>query len=323
MKYGNINYVDKKVSHIFYGTAMNPFMTGEGGEELFDSIYSLGVNAFDTARDYGLAEKALGTWIEKRGLREEVVILSKCGHPDKTTWRKRINDVEIREDLATSLSYLKTDYIDIYLMHRDDTDVPVGKIAEIFNALIDEGKIKSYGGSNWSYERVKEINAYANDHGLVPMTVSSPHFGLAEQVRDLWGGGCLTITGKSNANARDFYKENQMPIIAYSSLGRGFMSGRVKFYNIDKISDVLDEFAIKGYTSPENYERLRRCELLAEEKNVNVSQLAMAWLYNQPQNVYAIVSTSSAERMKSNIEAMDIKLTDEESKYLNLEIDKL
>ena len=62
---------------------------------------------------------------------------------------------------------------------------------------------------------------------------------------------------------------------------------------------------------------------MAEEKNVNVSQLAMAWLYNQPQNVYAIVSTSSAERMKSNIEAMDIKLTDEESKYLNLEIDKL
>lgn len=318
MEYKHIEGVGKKVSQIFYGTAADPFFSGEGGEDLLDQIYALGVNAFDTARVYQMSEKALGTWIEKRGNREDVVILSKCAHHDQVTFRKRLNEKEIREDLNTSLDLLKTDYIDIYLMHRDDTDVPAGKVAEIFTALHEEGKISCYGGSNWTHERITDVNDYAEAHGLLKMSVSSPNYGLADQVADLWGGGAITISGPENEAARAWYIDNQMPVIAYSSLGRGFFSGKLKSTDEADPSVVLDEFAMIGYVSHDNFRRLKRCEELAEKKNCSVSQIAMAYIYNQPLNTYAIVSTSSAQRMKSNIDAISIKLTKDEINYLDL-----
>jgi len=317
MVYKQIPNVDKKVSKIFYGTAADPFFSGEGGEELLDSMYALGVNAFDTARVYKQSEKALGSWIDSRGIREDVVILSKCAHHDQETFRKRLNEKEIREDLETSLDLLKTDYLDIYLCHRDDPDVEPGVVAEIFTALHEEGKISSYGGSNWTHERITAVNDYAEKHGLFKMSVSSPNFGLADQVRDMWGGGGMGISGPSNADARAFYEKNQMPVIAYSSLGRGFFSGRLKSSDEADPSVVLDEFAMIGYVCPENFERLRRCEELAAAKGLSVPQIAMAWLFRQPLNTFAIVSTSSAKRMKSNIEAMNVELTKEELNYLS------
>ena len=86
---------------------------------------------------------------------------------------------------------MRTDYIDIYLLHRDDPAVPASEIVEIFNAMHREGKIGAFGGSNWTHERIQEANAYAKDHGLIPFTVSSPNFGLADQIADPWGGGCF------------------------------------------------------------------------------------------------------------------------------------
>lgn len=318
MEYVNIPYVEKKLSRIIYGTAIEPFKSGGDGNELLDAVYKLGVNTFDTARVYGDAEKVLGRWLEERGRRKEVVILSKCGHPDPDG-RKRVNEKEIREDFAKSSGYLRTDYIDIYLLHRDDPDVEPGACVEVFNALHAEGKIGAFGGSNWTHERIMEANEYAYKHNLIPFTVSSPNFGLAEQVTDPWGGGCVSISGRANKAARDWYEKEQMAVVAYSSLGHGLFSGRVKTDEIDRIHEVLDEFAIKGYACEENFERLRRCELLAAKKGCSVSQIAMAWIFQHGLNVFAAVSTSKASRMKENIDALCIGLSNEEMLYLNPE----
>lgn len=316
MEYNNIPFVDKKVSRIFYGTAMQPFFTGEGGEELFDSMYELGINAFDTARNYKLSEKALGTWLDKRGNREDVVVLSKCGHPDPDTWVKRINEKDIMDDLNTSLELLKTDYIDIYLMHRDDEDVEVGRIVEIFTKLHEDGRIKAYGGSNWTDRRIAEAIDYANKHDMLPMSVSSPNLTLGELACDMWGGGCVSISGPENIEARKYYERTQIPVISYASLARGFFSGKLKSTDESNISNILDEFAVKGYNCKSNFERLKRCEELARKKNCLVSQIAMAYVYSLPLNTFAIVASSSAERMKSNVDALSIKLTEDEIRYL-------
>lgn len=119
--------------------------------------------------------------------------------------------------------------------------------------------------------------------------------------------------------ARKWYEANQMPVIAYSSLGRGLFSGRVKGDEPEKAAEILDAVAMKGYASPDNFERLRRCERLAEEKNCSVSQIAMAWVYNQRMNTFAVVSTSNPKRMQQNIDALSIELTDSEMQYLDLE----
>lgn len=317
MQYTTIPYVKNKVSRILFGTAMMPFLEGGDGDALLDEMFALGINTFDTARNYNLAEKSLGSWLEKREIRDQVTILSKCGHHD-SDGTKRVNETEMRADFAKSAEYLKTDYIDIYLLHRDDPEVPAGEVIEIFNAMHAEGKIGAFGGSNWTHARIAEANEYAYKHGLIPFTVSSPNFGLAEQVNDPWGGGCVSISGPQNAQARAWYEMNQMPVIAYSSLGRGMFSGKVKSSDRDRADQILDPFGVKGYVSEANFERLRRCEELAQKKGCQVAQIAMAWMFGQKVKTFAVVSTSSAARMQSNMEALEIKLSEEELLWLDL-----
>lgn len=322
MKYVEIPYVDKKVSRIFYGTAMPPFMTGGDGNDLLDAIFATGVTAFDTARNYLASEKSLGKWILERNMREKIVLLSKCSHPSMFG-KKRVNEKEICKDFAKSVHYLNTDYIDIYLLHRDDPDVEVGEIVEVLNAMHEEGKIGAFGGSNWTHERIALANEYAYAHNLIPFSVSSPNFSLAEQIADPWGGGCVTISGPGNKDARGWYEKNQMPVIAYSSLGRGLFSGRLRGNEPERAGEILDGVAMKGYNCPDNFERLRRCEKLAEMKQCSVPQIAMAWVYNQKMNTFAVVSTSNPKRMGDNIAALSISLTENEMLYLDLEREEL
>ena len=120
--------------------------------------------------------------------------------------------------------------------------------------FIKRGKIGAFGGSNWTHERISEANAYAKRHGLIPFAVSSPNFGLAEQINDPWGGACVTISGKEAKDARKWYQETQMSVVAYSSLGRGLFSGKVKEISMETFAQVLDGPAQKGYLCEENLE---------------------------------------------------------------------
>ena len=158
-------------------------------------------------------------------------------------WNKRVNEKEMRKDLKKSLEELKTDYIDIYMLHRDDPDTDVAVAVETFNAMHEEGNIGAFGASNWTHTRIEEANEYAYKHNLIPFSVSSPNFCLARQIEDPWGGGCVNISGPENQEARAWYEKNQMPVIAYASLGRGFFSGRMKSEYADHASDYLDSFA--------------------------------------------------------------------------------
>ena len=317
MLYADIPYVKQPVSRIFFGIASPLFTEGGDGSALIESMLDLGINAFDMARQYGQAEWSFGNWLEKSGRRDEVVILSKCAHhlPDGT---KRVTPKDIREDLALTLKDLRTDHVDIYLLHRDDPDVPVGPIVETLNEMHAAGKIGAFGGSNWTHQRIQEANDYALAHHMVPFTVSSPNFGLAEQVRDLWGGGAVSISGPSQKEARAWYEANQMPVVSYSSLARGFFSGKLKSSDADRADQILDEFAVKGYVDPANFERLKRCEELAAKKGKSISQIALAYTFHQKVNTFAIIAASSRARMESNIEALSVELTEEECKYLNL-----
>lgn len=314
--YGEIPYVNKKVSRIVFGTAIEPMLYGKDCDELLDAALANGINAFDTARNYAGAEASLGKWLERRSNRKEIVIVSKCAHPDENG--SRVNEKAIREDFARSSEYLRTEYIDIYLLHRDDRTVSAGKVVEILNALHAEGKIGAFGGSNWSHRRIAEANEYAYKHNLIPFTLSSPNYGLAHQIQDPWGGGCVTLSGIENEAAREWYRKTEMSVIAYSSLGRGFFSGRIKSGEPDRAKEILDGAAVKAYDCEENYERLRRCEILARKKSVTVAQIAMRWIFEQGLNAYAVVSANHGNRIKENVAALSIPMTAEEGDYLDL-----
>ena len=320
MEYRSVPQVRLPVSRIIMGCASDGFNGGKDQSALLDAALAAGINTIDTARVYGQSERVIGQWLGKH--RDEVVVVTKCAHPSPLD-PMRLTEKEIRKDLETSLRELGTDRIDIYLFHRDHPSVEPGTMIEIMNALKAEGKTNAFGASNWSYERFRQAQEYAEAHHLTPFSVSSPHYSLARQQADPYGGGCVSLTGNENAAARRWYAETQTPVFAYSSLGRGLLSGKVKSGDAKNAASVLDTFAMKGYGCEDNFTRLARCEELAEKKGCSVAQIAMAWLYCQPLNTFAIVTMSSPTRIRENIAALSLKLTEAECRYLDLETEEL
>lgn len=314
MKYGSIAGVNKPVSRIFCGTASPSFMKGRDCTALLDGIFALGVNAIDTARVYGKAESAVGKWLASSGKREETVILSKCAHPN-IFGGKRVNERAIRRDCERSLSELGTSYIDVFILHRDDEDVPVEGLVETFNSLIADKKIRAYGCSNWKIERIAAADEYAYKRGLVPFALSSPYFSLAEQYGDPWRGG-VSIAGPGYASDRQWYRDKGMPVLAYSSLARGVLSGKISSGDIEKAPSVFDRITLKSYVSDYNFDRLRRCEIVASARGAAVAQIALAYVLCSGMNAFAAVTCSSVSRMAADCGAAAITLTPDEIAFL-------
>jgi aryl-alcohol dehydrogenase-like predicted oxidoreductase len=318
MIYREIDGIPMPVSRIVFGTA-NPLMQeGRDATELLDAAVAGGINCFDTARIYGLAEKSLGDWMAKRGNRDQLIIVDKGAHPLPDTMTPRVTPRAIEEDLAQSLSLLQTDHVDIYMLHRDDVTQPVGPIVEKLNELRGQGKMRLFGVSNWTTDRIELANEYAYEHDLEPMTVSSPNYGLAEQVLDPWGGGCVSIAGPKESESRRWYQDSGMPVFAYAVLGHGLLSGKLRSDNLSEVTTLLDRYAVRGYCSRENYERLRRTEQVAEKHGCTVAQAALAWVLAQPLQVFAEVSASKPARLEANLKALEVELTEEEMKYMDL-----
>jgi len=290
---------------------------------LLDDAVSLGYTTLDSANVYsgGNSERCIGEWMKERGNRDDVTILTKGAHPNGD--RKRVTPYDIGADLLDSLARLQTDYVDIYMLHRDDPDVPVGEIVEALHEHVVAGRVRAVGGSNWTHRRLQQANDYAEGHGVTPFAASSPNFSLAEQINDPWGtgSGSVTISGPENSEARGWYEETRMPVCAWSSLARGFFSGRVSRANADKAEDLLDGAALRAYCHEVNFERLERIETLAAEKGLTVPQVAMAYVLCSPLEVFAIVGAEKRAELEANLEAQSVRLSDAERAWLNLETD--
>ena len=317
MEYSEIKYIEKPVSRIFFGTCI-PLMT-KGGDacDLLDHAFSLGITAFDTARCYGKAENSLGAWLKKRNNRNKVVIQTKGGI-NGFLWRSRIKESCIRYDLKKSLEALGTDHTDIYLLHRDNTKVPVGDIVELLNSFVSDGRVRAFGGSNWSYRRIEQANEYAYAHGLQPFTVSSPNYGLAVMHKDPWGGGLVSVTGDNKRAEREWYAKNQMPLTAWSCVGNGLFSGRFVSSDMRGAKRGMNLLAKKGFLYADNLERLRRAEILAERKGVTPLQIAVSYIKAGDMNVYPIIGTGSKAHLSENVAALSITLTAAEAAWLDL-----
>lgn len=315
MQYRRIGKLKKNVSKIIFGTGIDLMCNGKSCNELLDAAFEKGITTFDTARVYNMSEKSLGDWINERGNREEVVIVSKCGHPLKK--ENRLTSKEIILDIEKSCEDLKTNYIDILLLHKDHHNAKIDEIIEVLNDLYEKGRIRCFGASNWGVKRINEANEYAYKHNLQPFSVSSPNFCLAKLNRDPWGGS-VSISGIDRQEERKWYKKNRMAIFAYSSLGGGFLSGKLKYSQINNINHILGDRIFYSYASDENFERLRRIEIVAQKKSCTYSQVALAWLLNQEIDICAVVGTSSKRNLQENLLALDICLTKKEILYLDL-----
>jgi aryl-alcohol dehydrogenase-like predicted oxidoreductase len=323
MQYGSVVGVDKPVSRLILGTMIISSREPERSFALLDAAFAHGCNTFDTAHGYGggYSERGLGQWMAERGNRERVVIVSKACHHNAD--RKRVTPFDLASDLYDSLARLQSDYVDVLLLHRDDPALPVGPIVEALNEHLEAGRIRAFGGSNWTHERINEANEYAGAHGLRPFTASSPNYGLADQIENPWGPGCVSVSGPGNRAARAWYGASQMPVMAYSSLARGLFSGRITPENFEETRSTLDRACLTAYCHEPNFERLRRALRLAEIKGVSVPQLVLAFMFASPLNVFPIVGAASGDEFKENVKAFDLALGEQERAWLDLEVDRL
>ncbi|MCM3111717.1 aldo/keto reductase [Lederbergia lenta] len=302
-----IKNIKKPVSELIMGTDyFTPDIMDKVTEVLNDYI-EIGGNTIDTAFIYagGKSEEAIGIWMEENKRRDDVLILTKGGHPNQNG--PQVNRQAINQELEMSLERLRTDYIDLYALHRDDPSVPVGEILEILNEHVEAGRIGAFGGSNWSKERLQEANDYAVKHGLVGFTYSSPNLSLAKAIEPYWAD-CISVDDETLA----WHEETGLPIFSWSSQARGFFTGR--FTPEDRSNEDL----VRVFYNDENWERYRRAEQLAKEKGVETIQISLAYVLNQSFPTAAIIGPQNKKEMLSCKEATNISLTQDEVKWLDL-----
>lgn len=308
MPYGKISGISKKISRLVMGTD-NQTTIGHA-TAMFDDFFSRGGNCFDSAHIYGggRLETLFGQWQRNRNIRDEVVLIGKGAHSP------RCFPDALKEQLVISLDRLQTDYVDIYFMHRDNLDVPVGEFVDVLNELREKGQIGIFGGSNWSIERLQQANDYARQTGKQGFAALSNNFALAQMVKPVWAG-CVA---SSTAEFKTWLVENQLPLFPWSSQARGFFVAERS--QPDKLDD---RELVDSWYSADNFARQARCFQLAEQQSVQPVSVALAYVLQQPFPVFPLIGPRQISETVTSFEALDIHLTEKELRWLNLEVDAL
>ena len=188
MEHLRVDPLPQPLSRLALGTLGFSTATRDRDYELLDAWVEAGGTVIDTAHVYedGDAERVVGQWLRDRpGVRERLVLVTKGAHPDGD--RRRVTPEAIEADLADSLERLG-EPIDLYLLHRDDPTVGVGELIDALDGHRRAGRIRAFGVSNWSLERIEEANAYAQSRGVAGICCNSPHLSLAVQNEPPWPG---------------------------------------------------------------------------------------------------------------------------------------
>jgi aryl-alcohol dehydrogenase-like predicted oxidoreductase len=252
-----ISGVDKPVSEITLGSAWFSLRNREMLFDLMDHFKAQGGTTIDTARGYGESEQVIGLWMSSRANRDEMFIISKGGLSKEDPCSLEVNEFERKteSDIKTSLRCLQTDYIDLYLLHRDAPSLPVERIVNFLNEQKELGRILSFGGSNWEPRRVDEANEYAYKHGMAGFSAVSNNLSLAKPTGPYYPG--LVSVDESS---RCWHMRTGIPLFSWSSLARGFFTGRFR-------PEVRDNpNMVRVYYTEENFKRLERAKRLGEIK---------------------------------------------------------
>jgi aryl-alcohol dehydrogenase-like predicted oxidoreductase len=256
--------------------------------------YELGVTFFDTAELYGLGsgsnEKLLGEAV--KGFRDEVVLATKFGFDLSGTRPSGMDSrpEHIRDVAETSLRFLGTDRIDVFYQHRVDPDVPAEDVAGAVKELIDAGKVRYFGLSEAGPAVIRR------SHAVQPVSVLQTEYSIFE--RDVEEAVLPTV------------RELGIGFVAYSPLGRGLLTNTVLPGSAYPEGDMrrFDE-RFQGENYDANLRAVERLRELAAAKGIKVTQLALAWLLAQGDDVVPIPGTRNASRLAENVAAAEVELT--------------
>lgn len=268
--------------------------------QLLDAFVGAGFNCIDTANSYsswvpgnkgGESETIIGNWLKRRGGREQIIIATKVGA--KLEGKGGLGKDYIRQQVEASLKRLQTDYIDLYQSHYDDPETPIEETLEAYTKLIQEGKVRAIGASNFSGERLEQALKASEQNNLARYESFQPRYNLYD---------------------REAYEKEIEPIctryglgvINYYALASGFLTG--KYRSESDLGQSPRGHGVKNYLNERGFRILRALDEVAEQYRTTPAGVSLAWLMARSSITAPIASATKTEQLEDLVKAAGLRL---------------
>ncbi len=302
MEYTSLGTTGLEVSRICLGAMTFGWLVEEKqAQAIIKRAVELGINFFDTANVYGRgrSEEILGAALKDR--REEVIISS------KVFWSFRqpvagLARAFVFKELNDSLQRMQTDYVDIYYIHRFDPGISFENVLRTLNIVINEGKVHHIGASTmYAWEFTKSLWC-ADKLGLEPFQVMHPHYNLLyrEEEREM-----LPLC-----------KDQNIAVVPWGPLARGVLAGKYARGQKPDSPRADDTELEHWFLRPHDAEIVERVVAVAQERGASPAQIALAWMFSKDEITAPALGVTKIAHLEEAVEALDIKLSDEEIAHL-------
>lgn len=311
-----MKYIEKKgmnLSKIGLGTGrFGTRIQSQQAYEMLDLFVENGGNVIDTARNYyewvekgrGKSEETIGLWMDKQKNRNNVYISTKGGvYNQGRKFFVNLSRENLLEECKESLNALRTDYIDIYLLHRDEPDRPVEEIMESLQVVKENAQIRMLGVCNWSVERVKRANNYAETHGLKKLDVVQTWWSIAEYTPNMWNDPTTTWMDKE---MYDYLIDNHLLGMAYTSQAKGFFQKAIN-EGYENISDFLKQRIV----TQENMKRLQEIKKYCMDRKVSPTAVVNGYITQNDLDGVALVSCSDLHQLGDILNNCNVEIDKE------------
>lgn len=302
MEYRRLGKSGLQVSALSLGSwlTFGQQISDKTADELMGIAYDAGVNFFDNAEGYaeGKSEEVMGKILKSRKWeRESFVVSSKVffGTENKGPNRVGLSRKHVIEACNAALKRLQVDYLDLYFCHRPDKNTPIEETVWAMNTLLQQGKILYWGTSEWSASEIMEAIRVAKQYNLIGPTMEQPQYNLLER-------------NKMENDYLLLFKEHGLGTTIWSPLASGLLSGK---YTSGKTKDTRLE--LKGMEwlkdtvlNEEKLKKAGKLQSLADQLNVPLAKLSLAWCLKNPNVSTVILGASKAEQLKENLTTLEV-----------------
>jgi aryl-alcohol dehydrogenase-like predicted oxidoreductase len=309
--------MDIEISALCLGVAeIGVRQTEIEAHRLLDYWVQNGGNGIDTARVYSdwvpgekhRSERILSDWLKATGVREQIVLVTKAGHPVfDGNLRVRLSPSELRQDLEGSLETLGTDYIDVWFLHRDDERIPVEQIIDSCDTFVRDGRVKALGAANWTARRIRKANDYASRAGKAGFVATQLFWNLGSRHYR----GLESTLRSMDDDQEQLHEAANLVAMPYSSQAGGFFS---QWLEGDEVMRLEAERS--GYATKANFQIAKLAGEIAQRNSVPVGSVVLAFLRAHPFKVVPIIGCGTPSHLAASIEALDFVLPDTDWKSL-------
>jgi aryl-alcohol dehydrogenase-like predicted oxidoreductase len=272
--------------------------------DLLDAFVDAGFNLIDTADVYsawvpgnrgGESETIIGKWLKRSGKRDKVIIATKVA---KWVEHRGLSPMNINAAIEGSLTRLQTDHIDLYQAHEDDATVPLSDTLGTFGRLIEQGKVRAIGASNYNADRLADALQVSKQHNLPRYESLQPEYNLVSRAG-------------YEKELEPLIRQEGIGVINYYALASGFLSGKYRS-EADLYKSSARGGAVKKYLTPQGMQVLAALDEIAAAHKATCSQIALAWLMARPGITAPIASATSVEQLHELLGAATVSLTSSE-----------